>query len=142
MSLRVRLCLCKRTINYTCKMILSCMCMYICVRACANTTGTRQPSIALVYVYTTYLEEFAGVLACICLTALTDPPIQISASRKPLRLALSHTGSVPRPVTKTFVLTNYRKTNFEFRDLLPKWKLLSSCPPPPPPSRQNKKKRI
>jgi len=35
-------------------------------------------SAALVYVHTTYPEEFASVLACICLTALTDPDPNIS----------------------------------------------------------------
>ena len=35
-------------------------------------------SVALVYVYTTYLEEFASVLACIWLTALTDLDPNIS----------------------------------------------------------------
>lgn len=108
------------------------MCVFARVqRACG---GPALPPELLVYVYTTYLEEFAGVLACICLTALTDPDPDIQAAS--LRdIPLSHRGSPPSlpPVLRlhdgvnrvgcqdrTVVLcvpVSGRKTNSEFRDL-------------------------
>lgn len=75
---------CKRFTNYTCKTMPGSGAMVVAAAVeegrgtgvCASTNGYGVASgwhRRYVYVYTTYLEEFAGVLACICLTALTDP---------------------------------------------------------------------
>ena len=62
--------MCKRATNYTCKTISRCVC--VCVYVCVYISMLSEyngyvvvSSVALVYVYTTYLEEFASVLACI-----------------------------------------------------------------------------
>lgn len=66
--------------------------IYACVCVCKRVSEYGHAvasSAALVYVYTTYLEEFAGVLACICLTALTDPDPNISLKEPSMWLTLS-----------------------------------------------------
>lgn len=65
-------------------------------------------------VYTTYLEEFASVLVCICLTALTDPDPNISLEESSMWLALSVHRVAAKNRQRAFVLTNSCKTNSSF----------------------------
>lgn len=119
MSLRVYLSLRKRATNYGVRRSQG---TYMYAYTSVNTTGIRWPLAqhSPTYVYTTYLEEFAGVLACICLTALTDPDPNISLEELSVLLAL--------PAQRAFVLsTNSRKTNPEFCDLPRKWNANILC---------------
>lgn len=98
---------------------------FVCVCTCVfariqRACGGLATSTALVYVYTTYLEEFAGVLACICLTALTDPDPNISLEEPSVARAFC-TLRVGAKTGSPFVLVNSRKTNPEFHDLPLKW---------------------